>query len=82
MTGHTIDREEVMAYVDGELEPARLSVVQAHVNTCAECGALCCGDCVEVVLRLSIPRAVCQSCLANSVPGGGLWQRVIRFFRR
>ena len=40
MTGHTIDREEVMAYVDGELEPARLSVVQAHVNTCAECGAL------------------------------------------
>lgn len=40
MTAHTIDREEVVAYVDGELEPARLSVVQAHVNTCAECGAL------------------------------------------
>jgi hypothetical protein len=33
-------------------------------GTCAECGALCCGDCVEVVLRLTTPRAICKSCLA------------------
>jgi hypothetical protein len=32
---------------------------------CAQCGALCCGDCVEVVLRLSVPRAVCRACVAD-----------------
>jgi hypothetical protein len=32
---------------------------------CAECGALCCGDCVDVVLRLSVPRAVCRDCLRD-----------------
>ena len=52
MTAHTIDREEVMAYVDGELEPARLRVVQAHVNTCAECGAFA-GELRQVSGRLS-----------------------------
>ena len=29
---------------------------------CAECGALCCGDCVEIVLRLTTQRAVCKQC--------------------
>jgi hypothetical protein len=32
-------------------------------GTCADCGALCCGDCVEVVLRLTTSRAICKSCL-------------------
>ncbi len=39
MTPHTIDREEVMAYVDGELDAARLVAVQAHVDACDECRA-------------------------------------------
>jgi hypothetical protein len=45
---------------------------------CAECGALCCGDCVEVVLQLSIPRAVCQTCLASHPRSDrrGLWNRM------
>jgi hypothetical protein len=45
---------------------------------CAECGALCCGDCVEVVLQLSIPRAVCQTCLTSHPRSDrrGLWSRM------
>jgi hypothetical protein len=43
---------------------------------CAECGALCCGDCVDVVLQLSIPRAVCQSCLGQRDVRPSFWQRV------
>ena len=31
---------------------------------CADCGALCCADCVEVVLRMTTRRAVCKPCLA------------------
>jgi hypothetical protein len=30
---------------------------------CAACGALCCGDCVELVMGLTSRRAVCRSCL-------------------
>jgi hypothetical protein len=37
---------------------------------CAECGALCCGDCVEIVLQLSIPRAVCQTCFGARAQNG------------
>ncbi|MBX3024638.1 hypothetical protein KF840_06985 [bacterium] len=33
---------------------------------CADCGALCCGDCVEVVLRLTSRRAVCRMCLRHA----------------
>lgn len=47
---------------------------------CAECGALCCGDCVEVVLRLSRPRAICRDCLAEEPPSW--WQRVRAWFSR
>jgi hypothetical protein len=47
---------------------------------CAECGALCCGDCVEVVLRLSLPRAICRDCMADEPPS--LWQRVRTWFTR
>lgn len=30
---------------------------------CAECGALCCGDCVELVMGWTTQRAVCDSCI-------------------
>jgi hypothetical protein len=43
---------------------------------CADCGALCCADCVEVVLRFTSRRAVCQPCLAAvpaSSPRVWLW---------
>jgi hypothetical protein len=52
MTRHAIDREEVMAYLDGALEPARSSVVQSHVATCEECRAFA-GELRQVSERLS-----------------------------
>lgn len=30
---------------------------------CADCGALCCADCVEIVMRFTSRRAVCTTCL-------------------
>jgi hypothetical protein len=32
-------------------------------GSCAACGALCCGDCVELVMGLTTRRAVCHDCL-------------------
>ena len=37
---HEVDREEVMAYLDGELAAARAVDVRAHLDQCAECRAL------------------------------------------
>lgn len=37
---HEIDREEVMAYLDGELAASRALVVRAHLDQCAECRAI------------------------------------------
>ena len=34
-------------------------------GSCAVCGALCCGDCVELVMGLTTRRALCRSCLAR-----------------
>lgn len=39
-TTHPIDREDVMAYVDGELTVDRASAVAAHLDQCDECRAL------------------------------------------
>jgi hypothetical protein len=39
-TMHTFDREEIMAYVDGELTRERVAVVRAHLDECAACRAL------------------------------------------
>jgi len=39
-TTHPFGREEVMAYLDGELEPARAAAAAAHLEQCAECRAL------------------------------------------
>ena len=39
-TSHEIEPEEVMAYLDGELEAARANEVAAHVAGCVECGAI------------------------------------------
>jgi len=37
---HPMEREEVMAYLDGELDAARAAAVEAHLHECAECQAL------------------------------------------
>jgi anti-sigma factor RsiW len=37
---HTIDREEVMAYLDGELSPSQMTIVGQHLETCERCRAL------------------------------------------
>jgi hypothetical protein len=37
---HEVEREEVMAYLDGELAPARAREVLAHLESCAECRAI------------------------------------------
>ena len=37
---HEIDREEVMAYLDGEIAAARAVAVRAHVDQCEECRVL------------------------------------------
>lgn len=39
-TTHPIEREEVMAWLDGELDVARAAFVEAHVGECNECRAL------------------------------------------
>jgi len=39
-TMHEIEPEEVMAYLDGELEPARAGEIAAHIATCGECTAV------------------------------------------
>ncbi len=40
---------------------------------CAVCGALCCGDCVELVMGLTTRRAVCRSCLQKGQRPAGAW---------
>lgn len=56
---HEIEPEEVMAYLDGELEASRASEVAAHLASCAECVALT-ADLRGVsgqLLRWEIPQA-------------------------
>lgn len=39
-------------------------------GVCAACGALCCGDCVDLVMGLTTRRAVCHGCIeAGRQPG-------------
>ena len=46
---------------------------------CAVCGALCCPDCVELVMALTVRRAVCTSCLEKGeMPAGhGAWRWIL-----
>ena len=37
---HAVPPEELMAYLDGELEPERALVVHAHLANCGSCEAL------------------------------------------
>ena len=37
MTAHAFDREEVMAYLDGELTGSAATAVKSHLETCQEC---------------------------------------------
>lgn len=39
-SAHAFDREEVMAYLDGELTASREGAVRAHLDGCAQCRAL------------------------------------------
>lgn len=39
-TTHPFDREDVMAYLDGELQPERAAAAAAHLEHCAECREL------------------------------------------
>jgi hypothetical protein len=39
-TTHPFDREEVMAYLDGELAPERAAAAAAHLEQCAQCRTL------------------------------------------
>jgi len=46
--------------------PDELYCAYCHARAaglCAACGALCCGDCVELVMALTTRRAVCHDCL-------------------
>jgi hypothetical protein len=40
MTKHFVEPEELQAYLDRELEPARRAEVESHVGKCAECSKL------------------------------------------
>ncbi|MFP2934653.1 anti-sigma factor family protein, partial [Pyxidicoccus sp. 3LG] len=42
--------EDLTAYVDGELPPARRAEVEAHLGTCAGCGA------THALLRSAVAR--------------------------
>jgi hypothetical protein len=45
--------------------PDEIYCVYCHAvaaGPCAICGALCCADCVELVMGLTAQRAVCRSC--------------------
>lgn len=35
---------------------------------CAACGALCCPDCVELVMGWTTRRAVCRTCAIDEAP--------------
>lgn len=40
---HAFEHEEIMAYLDGELEPGRASSLAAHLDHCAECRLMAAG---------------------------------------
>jgi hypothetical protein len=48
-----------------EFTPDDVYCVYCHApasGPCATCGALCCADCVELVMGLTTHRAVCRNC--------------------
>jgi len=54
--------------------PDDLYCVYCHApaaGPCAACGALCCGDCVELIMGLIARRAVCRTCLAQGYRPAG-----------
>ena len=40
ITAHPVAREEVMAFLDGELSAAEAQAVSTHVDRCADCAKL------------------------------------------
>jgi len=61
-------------------DPDGLYCVHCHAEAagmCARCGALCCGECVELRLGLTRHQAVCRVCLAAGGQGrSGAWRFV------
>ena len=61
------------------ISPDDVYCVYCHApaaGSCAVCRALCCGDCVELVMGLTLRRAVCRSCLARgAVPADAAARR-------
>lgn len=50
-------------------EPDGIYCVHCHApaaGPCARCGALCCGDCVELRPGLTRQQAVCRLCIAGA----------------
>lgn len=50
-SSHAVDREEVMACLDGELPPAREAEVRSHLESCESCRALA-GDLTQLSTAL------------------------------
>jgi hypothetical protein len=62
--------------------PDDIYCVYCHARAagpCAVCGALCCPDCVELVMGLTARRAVCLSCLqkGEKPAGHGVWRWLV-----
>jgi hypothetical protein len=53
--------------------PDDLYCVYCHAvaaGVCAACGALCCGDCVDLVMGLTTRRAICHDCVRKGHRSG------------
>lgn len=60
-------------------EPDGIYCVHCHApaaGPCAACGALCCGDCVELRLGLTRQQAVCRVCI-TAAPAPRRRRRVV-----
>jgi anti-sigma factor RsiW len=74
---HPVDREEVMAWLDGELSPVRAAEVTTHVGSCAECRSL--ADSFQQVSTDLAPwhvDAPPDHVIAPSLPASGRLERV------
>ena len=54
-SGHPLDAEELMAYLDGELSQSRAAVAAAHLGQCAEWM-----ECAWFLRKLGRGRSMCR----------------------
>ena len=76
-SAHPVEREEVMAYLDGELEPERAITLTAHLKECAACRALAAelGSVSDRLLAWHIepaPAGLTERVIAAAAKGGPL----------